>query len=149
MRPLLFHLFLLVLVAGSLSCSQDKQIADSMEEEDKPSVVKKRREDGTLSSINPVDEDGYVHGVKVVFYDDGRTVHSKVTYEHGRKHGPAIWFFKSGKIYEHTNYYYNRKNGITKRYYETGQLMEEVTYDAGEKLPGKKKYNKEGELITD
>jgi len=120
-----------------------------MEEEDKPSVVKKRREDGTLSSINPVDEDGYVHGVKVVFYDDGRTVHSKVTYEHGRKHGPAIWFFKSGKIYEHTNYYYNRKNGITKRYYETGQLMEEVTYDAGEKLPGKKKYNKEGELITD
>ena len=111
-------------------------------------MVKKKREDGTLSSLNPVDENGYVHGVKVNFYDDGLTVHSKITYEHGRKHGPAIWFFKSGNIFEHTTFYQNRKNGLTKRYYETGDLYEEITYEAGEELPGKKTYDKEGNLIS-
>ncbi len=131
------------------SCNQGKDAKDQATDENTPQMVKKRREDGTLSSLNPVDEDGYVHGVKINFYDDGLTVHSKITYEHGRKHGPAIWFFKSGKIYEHTTYYQNRKNGITKRYYETGELYEETSFDTGEELPGKKKYTKEGELIKE
>lgn len=112
-------------------------------------MVKKRREDGTLSSINPVDEEGYIHGVKVNFYEDGVTVHSKVTYEHGRKHGPAMWFFKNGNIYEHATFFQNRKHGLTKRYYETGELKEEVEFNSGEELPGKKKYTKEGELIAE
>jgi antitoxin component YwqK of YwqJK toxin-antitoxin module len=129
------------------SCNQGKESGEQQSDENTSNVVKKRREDGTLSSLNPVDEEGYIHGVKVNFYEDGVTVHSKVTYEHGRKHGPAIWFFKSGKIYEHTNYYQNRKNGLTKRYYESGELYEETMFDAGEELPGKKVYNKEGELI--
>ncbi len=129
------------------SCNQGSGSSDQQSDEDTPKVVKKRRDDGTLSSLNPLDEEGYIHGVKVNFYEDGLTVHSKITYEHGRKHGPAIWFFKSGKIYEHTNYYQNRKNGLTKRYYESGELYEETMFDAGEELPGKKVYNKEGELI--
>jgi len=131
-----------------VSCNQGKETNDEAADENTPQMVKKRREDGTLSSLNPVDEAGYVHGVKVNFYEDGLTVHSKITYEHGRKHGPAIWFFKSGKIYEHTNYYQNRKNGLTKRYYETGELYEEITFDTGEELPGKKTYDKAGNLIS-
>jgi antitoxin component YwqK of YwqJK toxin-antitoxin module len=111
-------------------------------------VVKKMNENGVLSSLNPVDEEGYVHGVKVNYYEDGKTVHSRVTYVHGRKHGPAIWYFKSGKIYEESNYYQNRKNGITRRYYETGELYEETEYDTGVELPGKKRYNRDGTLIT-
>ena len=138
-------LFLSVLV---LSCNQGKKDNEQPADEEAPQMVKKRRDDGTLSSMNPVDEEGYVHGVKVNFYEDGVTVHSKITYEHGRKHGPAIWFFKSGKIYEHTTFYQNRRNGLTKRYYETGELYEELSYEAGEELPGKKRYNKEGELIS-
>jgi len=130
------------------SCNQGKEPEEETSEGDTPHMVKKRREDGTLSSLNPVDENGYVHGVKINFYEDGVTVHSKITYEHGRKHGPAIWFFKSGKIYEHTIYYLNRKSGLTKRYYETGELYEEITFDTGEELPGKKRYSKEGELIS-
>jgi len=143
---LLLILSLSILISA---CSQGKEDTEEASEKDSPQLVKKKREDGSLSSINPVDEDGYVHGVKVNFYEDGVTVHSKITYEHGRKHGPAIWFFKSGKIYEHTNYYQNRKNGVTKRYYETGELYEETNFDAGEELPGKKTYNKKGELISD
>ncbi len=141
--------FILVLSLSILitSCNQGKETGEQQSDENTSNVVKKRREDGTLSSLNPVDEQGYIHGVKVNFYEDGVTVHSKITYEHGRKHGPAIWFFKSGKIYEHTNYYQNRKNGLTKRYYESGELYEETMFDAGEELPGKKVYDKEGELL--
>jgi len=141
--------FILVLSLSILitSCNQGKETGEQQSDENTSNVVKKRREDGTLSSLNPVDEQGYIHGVKVNFYEDGVTVHSKITYEHGRKHGPAIWFFKSGKIYEHTNYYQNRKNGLSKRYYESGELYEETMFDAGEELPGKKVYDKEGELL--
>ena len=141
---LILILSLSILIA---SCNQGKEPGDQADEGDTPQMVKKRREDGTLSSLNPVDEEGYMHGVKINFYEDGLTVHSKITYEHGRKHGPAIWFFKSGKIYEHTTYYENKKSGLTKRYYETGQLYEETTFEAGEELPGKKRYSKDGKLI--
>ncbi len=148
MKPY-FRLFLIISLSILItSCKQGKEQTEQAAEEEAPHMVKKRREDGTLSSMNPVDEQGYVHGVKVNFYEDGLTVHSKITYEHGRKHGPAIWFFKSGKIYEYTNYYQNRKNGETKRYYETGELYEEVSFDTGKELPGKKTYDKEGNLIT-
>ncbi len=144
----LFHILLIFLIsAGTIACNPESKKSNSNDAEHS-SLVKKRRNDGTLSSINPVDKDGYVHGVKTNFYDDGVTVHSKISYEHGRKHGPAIWYFRSGNVYEHTNYYHNRKNGLTKRYYDTGELMEELTYDTGEELPGTKKYNREGDLIT-
>ncbi len=148
MRLLLHFLVIIILVTGAFACNNGpKQTPQT--EEDQPKMVKKEREDGTLSSMNPVDENGYVHGVKVNFYENGLTVHSKVTFEHGRKHGPAIWFFKNGKIYEHTTYYQNRKHGLTKRYFETGELKEEITFDTGEELPGKKSYNKKGELTSD
>ena len=32
---------------------------------EKEEMVPRRREDGTLSSVSPVDSEGYVHGVKV------------------------------------------------------------------------------------
>jgi len=148
MGKTLRYILVLTLALFTLSCGSDR-LPEEQTEEDQSKMVKKRREDGTLSSLNPVDEEGYVHGVKVNFYEDGLTVHSKVTYEHGRKHGPAIWFFKNGKIYEHTTYYQNRKHGLTKRYYETGELKEEVEFDSGEEISGVKKYTKEGELITE
>jgi antitoxin component YwqK of YwqJK toxin-antitoxin module len=139
---------LLTFLMGLGACNARTENS-TREEEDQPKMVKKYREDGTLSSLSPVDEEGMVHGVRVNLYEDGVTVHSKVTYEHGRKHGPAMWFFKNGRIYEHTTYYQNRRHGPTKRYYETGELYEETEYDSGEELPGKKRYTKEGKLIED
>lgn len=149
MKKALKYLLIFTLVLSATSCASDPKADDQAKTDEEAHMVKKRRDDGTLSSINPVDEEGYIHGVKVNFYEDGLRVHSKVTYDHGRKHGPALWFFKNGKIYEHTTYYHNRKHGLTKRYYETGELKEEVEFDTGEELPGKKKYTKEGELISD
>jgi len=149
MKNKLSYLLILTLILSLSSCSSGSKAEEEINEGDEPHMVKKRRDDGTLSSINPVDEEGYIHGVKVNFYEDGVTVHSKITYEHGRKHGPAIWFFKNGKIYEHTTYFQNRQHGPTKRYYESGELKEEVEFNSGEELPGKKKYTKAGELISE
>jgi antitoxin component YwqK of YwqJK toxin-antitoxin module len=147
MKPALRIFLIVLLAAGIASCGPKGEDAGKGSEKDQPSVVKKHREDGTLSSMNPVDADGYVHGVKVNYYEDGKTVHSKVSYEHGRKHGPAIWYYRNGQVYEHTSYHYGRKQGLTRRYYETGELMEELTYEQGEVLPGAKKYRRNGELI--
>ena len=151
MRRILSLTVITLLSLLMIACNQESKNAkqaEQVEADNQPKVVKKRNEDGTLSSLNPLDEEGYIHGVKVNFYEDGLTVHSKITYAHGRKHGPAIWFFKNGKIYEYTTYYQNRKHGVAKRYYETGELYEESTFDTGEELPGKKKYTKEGKLIS-
>ncbi len=137
------------LASGMVGCGSGKGESGKTKEEEKPSLVKKRRDDGTLSSVNPVDDKGYVHGVKVNYYEDGKTVHSKITYEHGRKQGPAIWYFKNGQIHEHTSYHFGRKQGLTKKYYENGQLFEELTYEQGEVLPGKKTYDKKGNLISE
>lgn len=137
------------LIAVTLAgCGTGKEEATSGQKDETSSVVKKRRDDGTLSSVNQVDEDGYVHGVKVNYYEDGKTVHSKISYEHGRKHGPALWYYKNGQAHEHTTFYLGRKHGLTKKYYDTGELMEEITYEQGEALPGSKKYNKQGKLIS-
>jgi len=146
MKNTLIYMLILCLAVLTPSCGSGSKEKKTSQTEEQSNMVKKQREDGTLSSMNPVDEEGYVHGVKVNFYEDGVTVHSKITYEHGRKHGPAIWFFKNGKIYEHTTYFQNRKHGLTKRYYETGELMEEAEFNTGNELPGKKEYRKDGTL---
>jgi antitoxin component YwqK of YwqJK toxin-antitoxin module len=146
MKNISVYLLILCLALLTPSCGSNSKENASSQTEEQSNMVKKRREDGTLSSMNPVDEEGYVHGVKVNLYEDGLTVHSKVTYEHGRKHGPAIWFFKNGKIYEHTTYFQNRKHGLTKRYYETGELKEEAEFNTGKELTGKKEYTKDGKL---
>jgi len=138
----------LILIALIFGCGSGPEPGGQTQGEEQK-MVRRFRDNGTLSSINPVDEDGYVHGVKVNYYEDGVHIHSKITYEHGRKHGPAIWYFGSGRVYEHTNYHYGKKDGLTKRYYESGELMEEITYNMGEELPGTKKYDRSGELLTD
>jgi antitoxin component YwqK of YwqJK toxin-antitoxin module len=141
-------LFSLIL-AISMACQGDRNPTGTEKKGDSPSMVKRYRDNGTLSSVNPVDEDGFIDGVKVNYYEDGITIHSKVTYEHGRKHGPALWYYGSGQVYEHTNFLYGKKDGLTKRYYESGELMEEVTWEGGEELPGKKRYDRDGTLLSD
>ena len=148
MRNFLFFLAFTCL-SGVFSCSSAGPENSTEDPGSKPEMVKHHREDGSLSSVSSVDEDGYVHGIWVKYYEDGKTVHSKVSYQHGRKHGPAIWYYKSGQIFEHTNFYFGRKDGLTRKYYESGNLMEEFSYLKGEVLPGKKRYRKDGTLRPD
>jgi antitoxin component YwqK of YwqJK toxin-antitoxin module len=148
-RTLLVGLLGLVTLLWIGSCRSGKESGNEGPAGDEPEMVKRYRDDGTLSSVNPVDEDGYVDGVKVNYYEDGKSVHSKVTYEHGRKQGPAIWYYKTGEVYEHTGFKYGKKDGLTRRYYQSGELMEEMTFKDGEELPGKKRYRRDGTLITE
>jgi antitoxin component YwqK of YwqJK toxin-antitoxin module len=140
---------ILMMITGMMACNSGQDALENQDQDQTEKMVRRHRDDGTLSSINPVDEDGYVHGVKTNYYEDGKHVHSKITYDHGRKHGPAIWYYGSGRVYEHTNFHYGKKDGLTKRYYESGELMEEITYEMGEELPGKKRYDREGNLLGD
>jgi antitoxin component YwqK of YwqJK toxin-antitoxin module len=140
-------LLTIIFIAGAFACHTDKKQSVGQDNDDSTSYVRRYRDDGTLSSVNPVDEQGLVHGVKVNYYEDGVHIHSKITYEHGRKHGPAIWYYGSGRVYEHTNFHYGKRDGLTKRYYESGELLEEVTYELGEELPGKKRYDRKGNLV--
>jgi antitoxin component YwqK of YwqJK toxin-antitoxin module len=149
-KATLYYLLILVFISISAGCGSEKKdqqnTSGNLEETE---LVRRHRDDGTLSSISQTDDEGYLHGIRVNYYEDGKTIHSKVTYVHGRKHGPAVWYYKSGQIYERTHFHYGRREGVTKRYYEDGTLMEEVTYSQGEEMPGKKQYNREGELISE
>jgi antitoxin component YwqK of YwqJK toxin-antitoxin module len=149
MRSFLRLLLMLLFTVFLAGCGSPEDGSAASKNEDPSSTVKKLRDDGTLSSVNPVDEEGYVHGVKVNYYEDGKTVHSRITYDHGRKHGPALWYYKNGQVYEHTNFHYGQKQGLTRKYYDTGELMEELAYEQGEELPGKKTFNKQGALISE
>ncbi|HER07956.1 MAG TPA: hypothetical protein ENO20_03505 [Bacteroides sp.] len=145
----IFFLTIALIIAAIAGCSSGTQESGSGGDEEQPELVRKYRDDGTLSSVTQVDEKGYAHGIKVNYYEDGKTVHSKVSYQHGRKHGPAIWYFRSGQIYEQTSFHFGRRDGVTKRYYEDGTLMEEITFEQGEEQPGKKVYDRDGTLITE
>ncbi len=149
MKSIVQFLIMAVITTSMAGCGSGNGDSGKAREEEKPTIVKKYHDDGTLSSVNPVDDKGYVHGVKVNYYEDGKTVHSKITYDHGRKQGPALWYYKNGQVYEHTNYHFGRKQGLTKTYYENGQLFEELTYEQGKVLPGKKTYDKKGNLIPE
>ncbi|MFO7933136.1 MAG: hypothetical protein R6U78_03545 [Bacteroidales bacterium] len=146
----LYYLLILFVISLSAGCGTKNEDPESTAgNEEEPELVRKHRDDGTLSSISQTDDEGYLHGIRVNYYEDGKTIHSKVTYVRGRKHGPAVWYYKNGQIYERTNFNYGRRDGVTKRYYKDGTLMEEVTYRQGEEMPDKKVYNREGELIAE
>ena len=145
MKPQVIILSLTLLVMLSSACNTGNE--KKAESASGPKIVKEFRDDGTLSSAKQVDSEGYIHGVRVNYYEDGRTVHSKITYEHGRKHGPAEWYFKDGTVGERTYFYYGKRKGITRRYHDNGNLREEVEYDLGEEVPGsKKEYDLSGNL---
>ncbi|MBN2697551.1 MAG: hypothetical protein JXR52_01890 [Bacteroidales bacterium] len=142
-------LILSALMAGFLfgGCNQGPEKKD--EKEAKSKYIRKYRDDGTLLSITSVNQDSYAHGLKVNYYEDGKNVHSKVTYNNGRKEGPAIWYYKNGQVFEHTGFKENMREGLTRKYYKSGVLMAEYTYEADQIMPGLKEYTEQGELITD
>jgi hypothetical protein len=136
---------LLILSLG-FSCSDTKRQSDSKADTESETVIK-RRDDGTLSSVNQVDEEGRVNGMRVTYYPDGKTIYSKLTYEHGIKQGPSIRYYDNGQVFEYTGFGDGKKNGLTRKYYKDGMLLSECEYENGNVLPGLKEYDSEGNLI--
>ena len=139
---------LLLLILISLSCNRSLDNSDENARDEKFNTVVKKRDDGTLSSVNQVDEMGRVHGVRVTYFADGKTIYTKLSYMHGKKHGPSIRYYNNGQIYEHASFENGEKHGLTKKYHKNGELLAEFEYNQGIAMVGLKEYNKEGELIN-
>lgn len=112
-------------------------------------VVIRKRADGTVSSVNQVDESGMVDGIRVTFYGDGKTTYSRTTFSHGIKQGPAVRYYRNGQVFEHSGYQDGKKQGPARKFYMNGTLMAEYTYDQGIVQPGLEEFDRQGVLIDD
>jgi antitoxin component YwqK of YwqJK toxin-antitoxin module len=147
------HLFVLsAFLAGIFSCTQKssspEDAGEDTGEESKSEVIRKKRADGTLSSVNQVDEMGLVHGLRVTYFEDGKTVYSKFNFSHGKKHGPSIRYYRNGQVFEHTEFVRGKKHGVSRKYHKDGTLLSECSFEEGHPLPGLKEYREDGTLIS-
>jgi hypothetical protein len=139
---------LLLLLSVIFSCSQSPDTKEDVAGENKPETVVKRRGDGTISSVNQVNDNNRVHGMRATYYEDGQTLYSKQTFSHGKKQGPATWYYKSGQVFKQTNFEEGKRHGLTRIYYKDGKLSAEFESKHGNVLPGLKEYNEDGTLVT-
>jgi len=142
------QVLLFLILWGIFSCSQSPNRNEDADSEDAPKTVVKRRDDGTISSVNQVNENNRVHGVRATYYEDGKTLYSKQTFSHGKKQGPATWYYTNGQVFKQTNFEDGKRNGLTRIYYKDGKLSAEYESEKGNVLPGLKEYNKDGTLVT-
>lgn len=92
---------------------------------------------------------GKVHGIRVTYYGDGKTIYSRHSFSHGRKHGPSNWYYINGQIFKKTNFENGKRQGLTRVYYKNGDLLAEYESDKGIVLPGLKEYKEDGSLVID
>ncbi len=141
-------IYILLIILISVSCNNNSENRLENANDERSNTVVKKRDDGTLSSVNQVDEMMRVHGVRVTYFADGKTIYTKLTFKHGKKHGPSIRYYNNGQIYEYGSFENGERHGLTRKYYKTGKLMAEFEYYQGIALSGLKEYNKEGELLV-
>lgn len=139
---------LLLLIPLCLSCNHSKLPDESSVPDSEPETIVKRRNDGTISSVNQVNEFGMVHGVRLRYYGDGKTLYSKQSYSQGRKQGPAIWYYKNGQVFRQSNFEDGKRHGRTRIYYKDGSLSAEYEAEHGNILPGLKEYTEDGTLLS-
>ena len=113
---LLMPLLLVLVLSVSFSCSRSSSVEEVTASESKPKTVVKRRDDGTISSVNQVNDYNRVHGVRATYYEDGKILYSKQTFSHGKKQGPATWYYKSGQVFKRTNFEDGKRHGLTRIY---------------------------------
>ena len=114
-----------------------------------PGLVVKRRQDGTISSVNQVNELGQVDGTRVTYFPDGKTVYSKLSFRDGIRHGLSVKYYDNGKVFEMATFENGEKHGPQRKYYKTGELLAVYDYEHGHALPGLKEYTREGTLIDE
>lgn len=139
-------LIILSLCMVLVACKDQKSGKQS--KKDSPVLVKKKRADGTLQSVAQIDGQNYAHGVKVSYYDDGKTVRSKSSWVHGSKNGAAAVYYKNGQLFEHCSFQDGSRHGVSKKYFKTGELLSSCTYEHGKVLPGLIEYSETGEKIS-
>ena len=140
-------LLLFMLLAGFFaSCSQSTTKEKDASAD--PEIVIKYRDDGTRSSANQVNELGQVHGTRLTYYRDGKTIKSRLSFRNGLKHGPSVTFYKNGQEFEYSSYVDGERHGPHRKYYKSGELLAEYDYENGHALPGLKEYETDGTLVS-
>lgn len=147
-KTIKYPILLLASFLLCLSCSNKDQARDQKADESEAEVIVKRRDDGTVSSVNQVDEYGLVHGIRMTYYADGKSTYSKTGFEHGVKEGPANRYYRNGQLYKQITYKDGKKEGPARKFYQNGHLLAEFQYENGLVLPGLKEYEMDGSLIT-
>ncbi len=137
----------LLLLAGHLASCNRPAVSEE-EDSTEPRVVVKRRSDGTLSSVNQVNEFDQVHGSRVTYFRDGTTVFSKQSFKHGYKHGPSLRYYENGQVFEDGSFENGERHGPHRKYHKSGELLAEYSFDHGHALPGLKEYQKDGTLVS-
>lgn len=147
-RKYINYVVLLLAIQVSFSCIHSRNFEEDSTGDRKSEIVIKKRGDGTISSVNQVDDMGYVDGIRVTYYPDGKTVYSKLSFKKGIHNGPSIKYYDNGQIFEHTNYEDGKKHGPARKYYKNGRILADYEYENDKVLPGLKEYDKSGSLIT-
>lgn len=147
-KPYIKYAFLFLVLALSISCTHTTQKEEDVADADGIKTVIKRRDDGTISSINQVVDGKLVHGVRTTYYGDGKTIYSKHTFNYGKKQGPANWYYTNGQIFKQTNFEDGERDGLTRVYYKNGTLSARFESERGIVLPGLKEYDIDGQLLT-
>lgn len=147
-RSRMKYLLLFLMLSSSFACFHSSDAKDETASDDKPEVIVKRRDDGTISSVNQVVDGRIVHGIRASYYRDGKTLYSKQTFNYGVKHGPATWYYKNGQVFKKSNFQDGKRQGLTRVYYKNGDLLAEFESDKGNVSPGLKEYDRDGNLIT-
>ena len=138
---------MLLLLAGIMaSCSRAADQGKDASED--PEVVIKYRDDGTRSSASQVNELNQVHGTRVTYFRDGKTVRAKLSFQQGLKQGPSVSYYKNGQVFEYATFENGEKHGPQRKYHKSGELLAEYAYDKGHALPGLKEYTKDGTLVN-
>ena len=147
-RKYIIYVVITIVLWGNYSCIYFSEKEIDAIPDPTPKVIIKKRDDGTLSSVNQVDDRGVVHGIRTTYYADGKTIYSRLTFNHGIKQGPSIWYYKNGQVYKHASFDHGKMHGLTRKYHGNGKLMAEFECENGIVLPGLKEYNKDGTLVT-
>jgi antitoxin component YwqK of YwqJK toxin-antitoxin module len=138
----------LLLALGILSCARSGDAGEggievpAENDASDPELVVKRRGDGTISSVNQVNELGQVDGTRVTYFPDGKTVYSKLSFRNGIKHGLAVTYYNNGQVFEMATFENGEKHGPQRKFYKTGELLAEYDYEHGHALPGLKEYTR-------
>lgn len=139
---------LILTILMSPSCTNSSEAEEEKSSDPQAEVVRKKRADGSLSSVNQVDEMGRVHGLRITYFKDGKTIYSKFEFNHGIKQGPSIRYYRNGQVFEHSNFEQGKKHGLSRKYHKDGSLLSECEFENGHVLPGLKEYKPDGTLIT-
>lgn len=80
-----------------------------------------------VMTIEYYNNDGLLHGEKVVYYEDGKLAEQS-NYTNGKLDGISKWFSKYGGVIKEFTYKNDELHGISKYYNADGQLIAEGIY---------------------